>query len=120
MSAAAWGRRRGLCADEAIVVFIINHDYEWTKDGCDPNSIENLVFDVQSPDWFTPADVFELDWQGAKDVSHSFADHKISVTADRTEAVKVIVIAADAELRRRLEAERKARIEQAGAQEGDR
>lgn len=84
---------RTIFADKAIICFLINRDYNYTKEKFEVKAQKNCKIKLDVPSWFKPYNVYEFDWQGLKKTDYkTTSGDSIEVTVGELDALKILVI----------------------------
>ena len=88
-----------LCGDDAIVVVLLNHDYQYDEKCFIPHVSTKPELTVKLPEWFKTNDVFELNAQGLQKLEGNSAQNgTLSFSPGKISTAKVIVISGQKEL----------------------
>ena len=93
-----------VCGEEAIVLFVINHDYKCALQvsECQLRPARGISVTVKVPKWFKVSDVFEVRYGGPKGIKCRIAGHIVSFRLSEVRTARAFVIAGRRELRLKL------------------
>ena len=86
-----------------LMLLCVNDDYACTDTGITIRSIDNAEVSLDLPDWINPVQVFEVDYNGIRDVPYSVASGRIQLHLGRVDVTRMIIITGDASLKSTLQ-----------------
>ena len=91
-----------LAGRDTMAVIIVNDDIASDRVGTVVKHIEQANVNVHLPSWLAPNDVFEISHAGIQDADWKHTGPDISLSLDRVELTRFILISSDRKLRSRL------------------
>lgn len=88
---------------DTLVMVVVNENVASDRVGTAVEPVGNASMAVDLPSWLQSADVFEITYEGTKDLSWQRAGSKLSIDLGKVELTRLILISADGGLRDRLQ-----------------
>lgn len=88
---------------DTLVLLVVNDDYACDRSGTVIRPVENVRVSVSLPGWLKPSSVFELSYEGTKDLRWSGEDRKIVLDLGTVDVTRFVVVTGDPDLRGKLQ-----------------
>jgi hypothetical protein len=88
---------------DTLAIICVNDDYASDRIGTVVRPLENARVNLKLPSWLDPKDVFEITFEGIRDITWERNGSELILHLGMVELTRLILITADAQLRRRLE-----------------
>jgi len=85
---------RTLVDKDAILIFLVNRDYSYTKEGFSAHPKKDSKIKIALPAWFTPWNIFGFDWQGLKKLTFSNKSGELEISVPEINSTQIILIPA--------------------------
>jgi hypothetical protein len=92
-----------LSGTDTLLLICVNENYVCDRLGTVYTPIDRVDLRTQMPRWLKPVDVFEVTYEGIKDVAWKMKN-ALEIHLDKTELTRLIVVTADSGLRQNLQA----------------
>ncbi len=104
IEAPHWVWTRSLVVgDDTLILLVVNDNHFSDRLGTVIRPIENATLDVTLPSWMEAADVFEMTYEGTKDIDSASEGRSLNVDLGTVEVTRMILVTKRPELRAELQ-----------------
>ncbi|UCD27522.1 MAG: hypothetical protein JSV03_10410, partial [Planctomycetota bacterium] len=92
-----------LAGADSIVVLVVNDNMASDRLGTVVKPQQNAFVKINIPSWIEPGSVFEINYDGTKDINWKVADSGVHLELGTVDLTRLIVISQDSGLRKRIQ-----------------
>lgn len=92
-----------LTGQDTVLLLVTNEQYVSTDEGTEIRPVDAARLSLDIPAWIQAADVFEITWQGTREVRWQVTGANACLHLGHVDVTRLILITSDAQLRNRLQ-----------------